>query len=169
VPLRSRVGYVTQAPSVYGELTVRENLTYFGRIHDAAPRRVEEVIERVDLGEEASQQVSTLSGGQRSRASLATALLNEPELLLLDEPTVGLDPVLRASLWQLFAELAAAGTTLLVSSHVMDEAAHCERLLLLREGRIAFDGEPQQLREETESEDLDTAFLRLIERGEDPG
>jgi ABC-2 type transport system ATP-binding protein len=164
--LRQRVGYVTQSPSVYGDLTVRENLSYFARILGAEEERVTAVIERVSLGREADQVVSTLSGGQRSRASLATALLNEPEVLLLDEPTVGLDPVLRVSLWGLFAELAAEGRTLLISSHVMDEAVHCERLLLLREGRIAFDGPPQQLRDDTGSDDLETAFLRLIERDE---
>jgi ABC-2 type transport system ATP-binding protein len=168
VALRQRVGYVTQSPSVYRDLTVHENLSYFARILDVDPGQVGAVIERVGLAAEADQVVSTLSGGQRSRASLATALLNEPEVLLLDEPTVGLDPVLRVSLWRLFADLAAEGRALLISSHVMDEAVHCERLLLLREGRIAFEGPPQQLRAETGSEDLETAFLRLIERGEAP-
>ncbi len=167
--LRSRVGYVTQAPSIYGDLTVGENLGYFGRIVGVEAERIAEVIEMVGLGAEEHQVVGTLSGGQRSRASLATALLNRPELLLLDEPTVGLDPVLRAALWGTFAELAAAGTTLLVSSHVMDEASHCDSLLLLREGRIAFDGSPQLLRERTGSEDLEAAFLRLIERAEAGG
>ncbi len=164
--LRPRVAYVTQAPSVYGDLTVRENLRYFGRILGVGEERLDEVIATVGLGEHAGQVVDTLSGGQRSRASLAAALLNRPELLLLDEPTVGLDPVLRAALWKMFADLAAQGTTLLVSSHVMDEAAHCEGLLLLREGRIVFDGTPDLLRERTGSADLSTAFLRLIESGE---
>ena len=161
--LRSRVGYVTQAPSVYGDLTVRENLDYFGRILGAGGGRIDEVIELVGLGGEEHQVVGTLSGGQVSRASLATALLNRPQVLLLDEPTVGLDPVLRASLWATFAELARAGTTLLVSSHVMDEASHCDSLLLLREGQIAFEGPPSLLRERTGTNDLEQAFLRLIE------
>jgi ABC-2 type transport system ATP-binding protein len=163
--LRPRVGYVTQAPSVYGDLTVRENLHYFARILDVGEERIREVIEAVGLGGEERQVVNTLSGGQLSRASLATALLNRPEVLLLDEPTVGLDPVLRASLWRTFAELAAGGTTLLVSSHVMDEASHCDSLLLMREGRIAFEGPPALLRERTGTADLEEAFLRLIEGG----
>ncbi len=166
VGLRSRVGYVTQAPSIYADLTVRENLRYFGRILGTDEARSEEVVELVGLEEERDQVVRTLSGGQLSRASLATALLNHPEILLLDEPTVGLDPVLRASLWATFERLAAAGTTLLVSSHVMDEAAHCDRLLLLREGLIAYGGTPGGLREQTGCEDLETAFLRLIEAAE---
>jgi ABC-2 type transport system ATP-binding protein len=167
--LRPRVGYVTQAPSVYGDLTVRENLRYFGRILGVGEDRLDEVIATVGLEAHAGQVVGTLSGGQRSRASLAAALLNRPELLLLDEPTVGLDPVLRATLWRMFGELAAQGTTLLVSSHVMDEAAHCEDLLLLREGRVVFEGTPGLLRERTGSSDLGAAFLHLIESGERNG
>jgi ABC-2 type transport system ATP-binding protein len=161
--LRSRVGYMTQAPSVYGDLTVTENLVYFGRITNAHPSRLEEVVKRVGLGEESRQVVATLSGGQRARVSLATALLNEPELLVLDEPTVGLDPVLRRDLWAFFHNLADAGMTLLVSSHVMDEAAMCDRLLLLREGSLIASGTPDELRERTGTTALDDAFLRLVE------
>ena len=161
--LRSRVGYVTQAASVYSDLTVAENLRYFGRILGADTARIEETAETVDLARQLGQVVGTLSGGQRSRVSLAAALLNRPDLLLLDEPTVGLDPMLRASLWAMFGELAEAGTTLLISSHVMDEATHCERLLLLREGRIAFEGSPETLRERTGAREMEDAFLRLIE------
>jgi ABC-2 type transport system ATP-binding protein len=167
--LRPRVGYVTQAPSVYGDLSVRENLRYFARVLGAPLERIEATIATVALGEQADQVVDSLSGGQQARVSLATALLGEPDLLVLDEPTVGLDPVLRASLWEVFAQLAAGGTTLLVSSHVMDEAEHCEGLLLLREGRIAFEGTPQDLRERTGSDDLEVAFLRLIESGAGAG
>ncbi len=105
----------------------------------------------------------TLSGGELSRASLATALLGEPELLVLDEPTVGLDPVLRRDLWRTFRSLAAKGTTLLVSSHVMDEADRCDRLLLMREGTILADETPRSLRERTGGESLDEAFLALVE------
>jgi ABC-2 type transport system ATP-binding protein len=164
--LRSRVGYVTQSPSVYADLSVRENLTYFGRVLSSPRARVAEVIDRVDLGGEAERLVGELSGGQRARVSLATALLNEPDVLVLDEPTVGLDPVLRRDLWDFFHELADGGTTLLVSSHVMDEAARCDRLLLLREGRLLGDLTPQELLARTGASDLDDAFLRLIEGGE---
>ena len=134
--LRPRVGYVTQAPSVYGDLSVRENLAYFSRILGVEPGRIDEVVTTVDLGECIDQVVRDLSGGQRSRVSLATALLGDPELLVLDEPTVGLDPVLRVDLWRTFAELAEGGKTLLVSSHVMEEADRCDSLLLMRDGDL---------------------------------
>jgi ABC-2 type transport system ATP-binding protein len=163
--LRRRVGYVTQAPSVYADLTVRENLTYFARIVAVGSDRVDAVIERVGLaGHE--QVAGALSGGQLVRVSLATALLNEPELLVLDEPTVGLDPVLRRDLWAFFGELAAGGTTLLVSSHVMDEAERCDRLVLLREGTVLAAETPGALRARTGASGLDEAFLRLVEGGE---
>ncbi len=161
--LRDRVGYVTQAPSVYGDLTVRENLRYFARVLDVEPTRAEESIETVDLGRESDQLVRTLSGGQRARVSLASALLNKPPLLVLDEPTVGLDPVLRRDLWQMFHELAAGGSTLVVSSHVMDEAARCDDLLLLRDGRLLGALTPDELRERTGERELEAAFLRLAE------
>ena len=132
--LRSRIGYMTQAPSVYGDLTVRENLRFFARVLGAGPDAVERAIEDVSLTGFGDRVVDRLSGGQRARVSLATALLGSPELLVLDEPTVGLDPVLRRDLWQLFHALATEGRTLLVSSHVMDEADRCDHLLLLREG-----------------------------------
>jgi ABC-2 type transport system ATP-binding protein len=161
-PLRPRVGYVTQAPSVYGDLSVRENLVYFGRLLGAV-ERVDEIVEAVGLGGLAGRVVSRLSGGERARVSLATALLNDPELLVLDEPTVGLDPVLRRDLWDLFHRLAAEGRTLLVSSHVMDEAGRCHALLLLREGRLLAAGTPAELRSRTGVRELDEVFLRLIE------
>jgi ABC-2 type transport system ATP-binding protein len=161
--LRARVGYVTQAPSVYSDLSVRENLAYFARIVAAPAARVNEVIETVGLGEDAERQVVNLSGGQRARVSLGSALLNEPDVLVLDEPTVGLDPVLRAELWDEFGRLAAAGTTLLVSSHVMDEAMHCQQLLLMRGGDILAASTPAALLERTGTEDMGSAFLKLIE------
>ena len=161
--LRSRVGYVTQAPALYDDLTVRENLAYFARIVSAAPSRVDEVLATVDLERVQGQVACDLSGGQRARVSLATALLGEPDLLVLDEPTVGLDPVLRRGLWQTFQDLAARGTTLLVSSHVMDEAARCDDLMLLRDGSLLASCTPDGLRGRTGEHDLETAFLRLAE------
>jgi ABC-2 type transport system ATP-binding protein len=161
--LRRRLGYVTQAPSVYADLTVRENLGYFARVLGAPAARVREAIATVDLGAQADQVVRTLSGGERSRVSLAAALLGEPELLVLDEPTVGLDPVLRRDLWRTFHELAAGGATLLVSSHVMDEADRCDDLLLLREGVVVADDTPAGLRARTGQERLEDAFLALAE------
>jgi ABC-2 type transport system ATP-binding protein len=160
--LRSRVAYVTQAPSVYGDLTVRENLGYFARLLGVSAERVAHVIGLTGLEGFESRLTRSLSGGQRSRVSLATAFLGEPELLVLDEPTVGLDPVLRAELWATFRRLAEEGSTLLVSSHVMDEAAECDRLLLMREGAILRDSTPAELRAETGEEDLSRAFLALI-------
>jgi ABC-2 type transport system ATP-binding protein len=164
--LRSRVGYMTQAPSVYGDLSVQENLRYFARVLGASPERVEAVIATVALGDFAGRVVGSLSGGQRARASLATALLNDPAVLVLDEPTVGLDPVLRRDLWNTFRRLADGGTSLLVSSHVMDEANHCDRLLLMRDGGILAAETPQELRRQTGEDDLGEAFLRMIERSE---
>ena len=167
--LRARVGYVTQAPSVYGDMSVVENLRYFGRVLGVGPGRVDEVIAAVELGPYAGQVASSLSGGQRARVSLATALLGEPELLVLDEPTVGLDPVLRESLWRVFHRLADAGKTLLISSHVMDEAGRCDRLLLMREGSLLAAETPADLRARTGEEDLEAAFLALIRSEEDRG
>ncbi|MGW1816248.1 ABC transporter ATP-binding protein [Streptomyces sp. NPDC002125] len=170
--LRPRVGYVTQAPSVYTDLTVRQNLEYFasvllpGRGHRAARQEsVARAIGDVDLTSHADALAGNLSGGQRSRVSLAVALLGTPELLVLDEPTVGLDPVLRRDLWNLFHTLAAdRGTTLLVSSHVMDEAERCHRLLLMREGEILADDTPDALRTRTGSATVEEAFLHLVDQ-----
>ena len=164
--LRSRVGYVTQSPSVYPDLTVRENARYSAALHGRGAREADDALAAVGLADAAGQLVADLSGGQRGRVSLACALVGEPELLLLDEPTVGLDPVLRVDLWTRFAELAAAGTTLVVSSHVMDEAGRCDRLLLLREGRLLADATPGELREDAGTHDLEEAFLTLVRRGE---
>jgi ABC-2 type transport system ATP-binding protein len=163
--LRPRVGYVTQAPSVYGDLTVEENLRYFAAIVGADRARVKEMIRVVNLDGFEDQVAGSLSGGQLSRVSLASALLNRPELLVLDEPTVGLDPVVRADLWRTFHALAGAGTSLLVSSHVMDEAGECDRLFLMREGRMLRDTTPSALRKETGRQDLQAAFLAVIEEG----
>jgi ABC-2 type transport system ATP-binding protein len=164
VDLRHRVGYVTQDPSVYGDLTVRQNLQFFAAVLRARRDDVDRVIAQVDLADHAAVTVDSLSGGQRSRASLAVALLGSPELLVLDEPTVGLDPVLRRDLWTLFHRLAEAGTTVLVSSHVMDEADRCERLLLMREGVLIADDTPDNLRAATGAPDIEGAFLQLVEK-----
>ena len=164
--LRRRVGYVTQSPSVYADLTVRENLRHFARLLAASGEDVERAIATVGLERHADRVVTRMSGGQRNRASLAVALLARPPLLVLDEPTVGLDPVLRRDLWDTFRGLAADGTTLLVSSHVMDEAAECDLLLLMRDGRLIAQETPDELRSRTGCEDLGEAFLRLIEREE---
>ena len=161
--LRSRVGYATQEASVYGDLSVRANLTYFAALAGAPRDAVERTIETVDLTTDADSPVDRLSGGQRSRVSLGAALVGSPELLVLDEPTVGLDPLLRRDLWALFHRLASDGTTLLVSSHVMDEATRCNRLLLLREGCLLADDTPDGLLARTGARDAEHAFLALIE------
>ena len=160
---RWRVGYVTQDPSVYADLTVRENLRYFARILEAPDDRIDEAVATVDLGAHVDQVVRTLSGGERSRVSLASALLGRPKVLVLDEPTVGLDPVLRRDLWAMFHRLAEGGTTLLVSTHVMDEADRCDELLLMRDGRIVAAGSPDSLRQTSGTTDLEQAFLALAE------
>jgi ABC-2 type transport system ATP-binding protein len=162
-PLRRRVGYVTQAPSVYGDLTVKENLRYFARVLGAPADRIDEALSTVALSERGGQIVRTMSGGERSRVSLASALLGRPDVLVLDEPTVGLDPVLRRDLWRTFRGLAEGGTTLLVSSHVMDEAERCDDLVLILDGKVVATGSPEELRRQTGQEDLEAAFLALAE------
>jgi ABC-2 type transport system ATP-binding protein len=161
--LRATVGYLTQAPSVYTDLTVRENARYFASLYDGVTASdADRAIADVGLGSAAGQIVGTLSGGQRSRASLACAMLGNPKLLILDEPTVGQDPVLREDLWQRFHTLADAGTTLVVSSHVMDEARRCDRLVFIRDGAVIADDTPDAVRARTGTDDLDEAFLTLI-------
>ena len=162
--LRRRVAYVTQSPSVYADLTVAENLHYFARVIGAPSGAIARALEAVDLSDAGGRIVGSLSGGQRSRVSLACALLGRPDMLVLDEPTVGLDPVLRRDLWDLFHRLAEEGATLLVSSHVMDEAARCNRLLLMREGELVADTTPAELREHTGEQEMEAAFLRLVEQ-----
>lgn len=162
-PLRRLIGYSTQEPAVYADLTVAENLRYFGRVLNAPRSDIGRVLGELGLDDVRDQIAGRLSGGQLHRASLAVALLGSPELLVLDEPTVGLDPVLRRDLWDLFHRLAAGGLTLVVSSHVMDEAARCDRLILMRDGEILADDTPAGLRATTGTSELDDAFLRLID------
>ncbi|MCZ4078640.1 ABC transporter ATP-binding protein [Rhodococcus sp. H36-A4] len=160
--LRATVGYVAQAPSVYGDLTVRENVAYFAALFGRTVASADSAIESVGLTDHASSPAGELSGGQLGRVSLASALVAEPEFIVLDEPTVGLDPVLRAELWKRFADLAASGTTILVSSHAMEEADHCSRLILMRDGRVLAELSPAELRSRTGETSLEQAFLSLI-------
>ena len=161
--LRSQVGYMTQALSVYEDLTVAENVSYFATVLGVGKSDIGRVIEQTDMTRYSKRLVSTMSGGERARVSLATALLGEPKLLVLDEPTVGLDPVLRRDLWRIFADLARTGVTLLVSSHVMDEATRCDELLLMREGRVLAQGTNDELLAQTHTDTVEHAFLKLVE------
>jgi ABC-2 type transport system ATP-binding protein len=160
--LRHRIGYLTQEPSVYDDLTVTENLRFFAKVLGVGRDDIDRSIDAVDLRSHADQVVGRLSGGQRSRASLAVALLGHPDLLVLDEPTVGLDPVLRRDLWALFHRIAEAGAAVFVSSHVMDEAERCDRLMLMREGRIIADGTPREIKEKSRTDDIEAAFLAIV-------
>lgn len=160
--LRHRVGYVTQDPTIYDDLRVIDNVRYFAALTGVDAANAEEAIATVGLDDHRTALCGNLSGGQRTRASLACALVSHPDLLVLDEPTVGLDPVLRVDLWDQFQRLAAHGTTLLVSSHVMDEADHCGDLLLMREGHLLAHTTPTKLREDTGCQSLEEAFLSVI-------
>ena len=164
--IRGRVGYVTQGTAVYKDLTARQNLRYFASLAGPRARDVDEVLDVVGLTDLADRRVSTYSGGEASRASLACALVAGPELLVLDEPTVGLDPLTREDLWNAFQDLAAQGATLLVSSHVMDEAFRCGSVLLMRDGRLLAATTAPELLERTGAATLDEAFLAVIRRGD---
>jgi ABC-2 type transport system ATP-binding protein len=163
--LRRRVGYVPQDPTIYQDLRIVDNVRYFATLYGYDAEAADFAIERVGLTDHRTAYCRNLSGGQRTRVSLACALVCEPELLALDEPTVGLDPVLRVDLWKQFSELAESGTTLLVSSHVMDEADHCDDLLLMRDGHLVAHTTPTKLREDTSCASLEEAFLSIIRRG----
>jgi ABC-2 type transport system ATP-binding protein len=162
-PLRTRVGYVTQAPSVYRDLSVAENLEFFRRVLGASRESVARAMAAVSLDAYKGRTAGDLSGGQFARVSLAAALIGDAELLVLDEPTVGLDPILRQELWRLFHQLSDSGTTLIVSSHVMDEASHCDELVLMRDGRVIAHEPPGRLLARTGAKDIDDAFVSLVE------
>jgi ABC-2 type transport system ATP-binding protein len=164
--LRRELGYLTQAPSVYADLTVRENARYFASLYGLDASAADSAVSDVGLADAATQLVGDLSGGQRARASLACAIVSQPKVLILDEPTVGQDPVLRDELWARFRKFAQDGATLLVSSHVMDEANRCDRLLLIREGKLIADDTPAAVKTAAGTDDLDQAFLNLIRAGE---
>ncbi|OBI72248.1 ABC transporter ATP-binding protein [Mycobacterium sp. E740] len=165
--LRHRVGYVTQNPTIYDDLRVIDNARYFAALYGAPPEAADDAVAAVGLTDHRTALCANLSGGQRTRISLACALVSQPDLLVLDEPTVGLDPVLRVDLWEQFHRLAARGTTLIVSSHVMDEADHCGDLLLMREGRLLAQTTPAKLREDTGCQSLEEAFLSVIRHSTD--
>jgi ABC-2 type transport system ATP-binding protein len=164
--LRSRIGYMAQTPAIYGDLSVRQNVEYFAKILKAAAEQAAEQIAAVDLTGQQDQLVETLSGGQKARVSLAIALLGNPDVLILDEPTVGLDPVLRRELWRLFAALTKQGKTLIISSHVMDEAEHCDAILLMRDGALLWRESKDALLTFTEQSTVESAFLRVIDTKE---
>jgi len=160
--LREIIGYMPQTPAVYFDLTVKQNLRYFASMRGAQQEEADRLIVDVDLGPQTNQLVSTLSEGQKSRVSLAISLIGKPKIILLDEPTIGIDPVLRAELWDKFKDLSHQGVTILVTSHVMDEAEHCDYLLLIRDGEILFYGTPAQLKNRTKSKTVEASFLKLV-------
>lgn len=163
--LRAQIGYMTQAISVYPDLTVKENVEYFAKMCGQRKTAADEIVQTVEMDQLADRLVSRLSGGQKSRVSLAVALVGRPKLLVLDEPTVGLDPLLRARMWELFRQLTSQGATLLISSHVMDEATRCDHLLLLREGRVLSFSTPDELLKKTGAASVEDSFITLIEEG----
>lgn len=165
--LRHKIGYVTQSPAVYPDLTVEQNLWYFGALTGANRTEIRRVIDQVRLQKQKSQLVESLSGGQKARVSLGVALLGDPDLFVLDEPTVGLDPVLRNELWDMFQVLAKSGKTLLVSSHVMDEAERCEQLLLLRDGKLLWSDAQEKLLAHTKKDTIGDAFVAMIQKAEE--
>jgi ABC-2 type transport system ATP-binding protein len=165
--LRDQLSYMTQETSVYGDLTVRQNLRYFatmfGKRRGEVKPLVAEILKAVDMADHANQLVGKLSGGQKQRVSLAIALIGYPKLMILDEPTVGLDPVLRDQIWGLFRKLADNGTTIVMTSHVMEEAERCDDLLLVRDGKILAHDSPESFRARTKSETVEQGFLKLVE------
>jgi ABC-2 type transport system ATP-binding protein len=162
--LLAEIGYMTQAEALYSDLTARENVLFFAALSGVRTASwIAEALELVELQDRANDLVGSLSGGLRRRVSLACALVHRPRLLILDEPTVGVDPQLRVVFWEHFRRLAEAGVTLVISSHVMDEAGRCDRLGFMREGRLIAEGSPEQLRQRSGMTDLEQAFLKFAE------
>lgn len=163
---RSRLSYMTQENSVYPDLTTLQNLQYFATMFGIKKKdmiaEIDGILEVVDMHEQADQLVGSLSGGQKQRVSLAVSLIGKPELMVLDEPTVGLDPVLRDEIWKMFRNLAEQGKTLIISSHVMDEAERCDELVLIRDGKVLAQGSPQGLCEQTGARTVEQSFLKLV-------
>jgi ABC-2 type transport system ATP-binding protein len=158
------VGYMPQSPALYDDLTVAENVGFFANLYGLRSREpVERVVSLMELGERLGSPIHTLSGGMKRRVSMACALVHQPRLLLLDEPTVGLDPRLRANFWGYFRQLNEQGVTIIASTHVMDEAEHCHRLGLMREGRVLVEGTPNDLRQNAGAATLEEAFLTYAE------
>lgn len=167
------IGYMPQLPSLYGELTVAQNVDFFAHIYGLKDKkqrkqRVDEIIRQVDLWPKRDVQILKLSGGMKQRVSLGCAIVHQPPLIFLDEPTVGLDPELRVHFWDFFGNLTNSGTTLVISSHTMDDAAHCQKLLFLRQGKVIAMGSPTELKTAVGTPDacLEDAFLYFIRRGE---
>ncbi len=162
--LRHQMSYMTQELSVYPDLTVKENLKYFATMmgHKNVNEIINNVLHEVDMSDKANSLVKNLSGGQKQRVSLSVALIGSPKLMVLDEPTIGLDPVLRESLWKLFNKLKAQGTTLLVSSHSMDEAERCDDLILIRSGKLLAHGSPSELKKNNNTKTIEETFLKLV-------
>jgi ABC-2 type transport system ATP-binding protein len=158
------VGYMPQSAALYADLTVAENVGFFASLHSLrSMKAVERVVQLMELGDRSRSPVHTLSQGMKQRVSLACALVHRPRLLLLDEPTVGLDPRLRATFWRYFRQLNQEGVTIIASTHVMDEAEHCHRLVLMREARLLVEGTPMELRQNVGASTLEEAFLTYAE------
>jgi ABC-2 type transport system ATP-binding protein len=159
----SKIGYMAQSDALYAELTALENLEFFASLYGLTGtkrrQRIHDVMELVDLGSHLKKQISNYSGGMKRRLSLAISLLHEPGILILDEPTVGIDPVLRKSIWQELTKLSQQGTTILVTTHVMDEADKCHQLGMIRDGRLTAVGTPDELKQATSSATIEEAFL----------
>jgi ABC-2 type transport system ATP-binding protein len=165
----SRIGYMPQELAMYRGLTVHENLAFYGEVFGLSKQQIDTreqaLLKLIDLQDSRDTLVDQLSGGMQHRTSLACALLHEPQLLFLDEPTVGVDPDLRASFWQYFEELRDSGITILITTHYMDEARHCDRIGFMREGRLIAEGSPQELLELTHTDSLEDAFLSYSRTG----
>lgn len=164
--LRQEVSYMTQGLSVYPDLTVEQNLYYFASMFGVRrkdmQKMIDDILHAVDMTKKSKELVSNLSGGQKQRVSLATSLIGSPNLMILDEPTVGLDPVLRDQIWKLFRELTSKGVTIIISSHVMDEAERCDDLLLIRDGKLLAHGSPAEICQRTNTRTVEQGFLKLV-------